>query len=68
MKNSKLKKPELTEFFQVVLKGLLGSLGYKIVRALSGNEALELMVSRGHLPDLILLDVAMPNDCGHEVS
>ena len=53
--------------FQVVLKGLLGSLGYKVVRALSGDEALELMQSRNHLPDLILLDVEMPTESGYEV-
>ena len=52
---------------QVVLKGLLGSLGFKVVRALSGDEALDLMRSRSHLPDLILLDVEMPKESGHEV-
>ena len=52
---------------QVVFKGLLGSLGYKIVRALSGNEAMELMWSRDHLPDLILLDIEMPTESGYEV-
>jgi CheY-like chemotaxis protein len=51
-----------------VLKGLLGTVGYKVVRALSGNEAMELMWSRDHLPDLILLDVEMPTESGYEVS
>ena len=51
-----------------MLKGLLGTVGYKVVRALSGNEAMELMWSRDHLPDLILLDVEMPTESGYEVS
>jgi CheY-like chemotaxis protein len=58
---------DLFSEFQVVLKGLLGSLGFKVVRALSGKEAVELMSSRPHLPDLILLDVEMPSESGHQV-
>ena len=57
----------LHPFLQVVLKGLLGSLGYKVERALSGDEALQLMLSRDHLPDLIFLDVNMPKESGYEV-
>lgn len=53
---------------QVILKGLLVPLGFKVTRSLSGGEGLELMRSRDHLPDLILLDVEMPNDPGYEVS
>lgn len=49
------------------MKGLLGSLGYKVVRALSGNEALELLSTRAHLPDLVLLDVEMPSESGYDV-
>ena len=67
---SNLVIPIFTDLFsdyQVVLKGLLGSLGFKVVRALSGKEAVELMSSRPHLPDLILLDVEMPSESGHEV-
>ena len=48
-------------------KGLLRSLGFEVVRALSGNEALELLRTRNHLPDLILLDVEMPTESGYEV-
>ena len=53
--------------WQVVTKGLLRSLGFEVVRALSGNEALELLRTRNHLPDLILLDVEMPTESGYEV-
>ena len=42
-------------------------LGFKVARALSGNDGLELMNSRGHIPDLILLDVEMPTESGYEV-
>ena len=52
---------------QVTIKGLLGSQGFKVVRALSGVEALKLMGTRDHLPDLVLLDVEMPSESGYQV-
>jgi CheY-like chemotaxis protein len=52
---------------QMVLEGLLGPLGYILTKAMDGNEALELIKSRKYLPDLILLDVQMPDKTGFEV-
>ena len=37
------------------------------MRALSGVEALKLMGTRDHLPDLVLLDVEMPSESGYQV-
>ena len=34
--------------------------GYEVTKCMSGREALELVGSRGFLPDLILLDCVMP--------
>jgi hypothetical protein len=52
---------------QMVREGLLGPLGYLLTQAMDGNEALELIKSREYLPDLILLDVQMPDKTGFEV-
>ena len=51
----------------MVVEGILAPLGYVITAAMDGNEALELMKSREYLPDVILLDVQMPNKTGFEV-
>ena len=51
----------------MVLEGLLKPLGYVITPAMDGNEALEMIRSRRYLPDLVLLDVQMPNKTGFEV-
>ena len=42
-------------------------MGYVITTAMNGNEALELMKSREYLPDVILLDVQLPDKTGFEV-
>ncbi len=47
-----------------VLNGVLGS-DYEIMFATSGKEALEMASS--HIPDLILLDIVMPDMDGYEV-
>lgn len=41
--------------------------GYKVTTCMSGPEALELIDSRGFLPDLILLDCMMPTMSGCEM-
>ena len=50
----------------ILLGELLGNNGYEIIVALSGLEALELVQSN-HIPDLILLDIMMPEMDGFEV-
>ena len=52
----------------MVIEGLLSPLGYILTTAMDGNEALEIMKSRDYLPDLILLDVQMPDKTGFEVA
>ncbi len=42
-------------------------MGYILTKAMDGNEALEIMKSRDYIPDLILLDVHMPDKTGFEV-
>ncbi len=49
-----------------VLEGLIEALGHTSVLAKSGREALEL-ISLGPEPDLILLDILMPEMDGYEV-
>jgi diguanylate cyclase (GGDEF)-like protein len=40
---------------------------YKIIFATSGEKAIELLGSKGNLPDLILLDIKMPGIDGYDV-
>lgn len=47
-----------------VLKGIFGKSGYRILTAKSGAEALE--IARAERPDLILMDVMMPDQSGFE--
>lgn len=47
------------------LDAALGTLGYDVLRAPDGPEALEL--AHRHLPDVVLLDVKMPAMDGYEV-
>ena len=49
----------------LVLEGCLADLGYELVRALGGREAIESVEARA--PDLILLDIAMPDIDGFDV-
>jgi len=49
----------------MLLKGFLASLGYEIIQAKSGEDALEKL--SGNQVDLILLDVEMPGMSGFEV-
>lgn len=49
----------------VVLEKLLSSLPVTVIKALSGNEALSLMIEHEFM--LVLLDVQMPNMSGYEV-
>ena len=51
---------------QTVIELLLEGRGYTVVQAMDGLEALEYLKS-GSLPDLILLDVMMPEISGYEV-
>ena len=51
----------------MVIEGILAPLGYVVTAAMDGNEALELMKSREYLPDVILLDLQMPDKTGFEV-
>ncbi len=44
----------------------LRSIGYKVIEAVDGDEALELALE--HLPDIVVLDVMMPGMSGWEVS
>lgn len=52
-------------FGRRALGGLLAGQGYNLIYASSGLEALE--VVKKHIPDLILLDVMMPEMSGFEV-
>ena len=47
---------------------LLEPLGFVVTCAMNGTEGLSLLDSRDHIPDLILLDVQMPDMSGIEVS
>ena len=48
----------------LVLQGILGNNGYQVITAQSGPEARAL--AREHQPDLILLDVMMPEESGFD--
>jgi CheY-like chemotaxis protein len=52
---------------QTVIEILLEGSGYKVIQAMDGVEALEVLESMSVLPDLILLDVMMPRMSGYEV-
>ena len=46
---------------------LLEAAGYEVVPAVSGREALELLLRNNRRPSLILLDLKMPERSGYEV-
>ena len=48
----------------VVLSAMLADMGYKVVQAGSGEEALDLF--RQRQPDMVMMDVVMPGMGGHE--
>ncbi len=52
---------------RTVLKALLSKLGYEVLLACDGFEAVEAVRSRGNDIDLVLLDVVMPGMSGLEV-
>ncbi len=51
-----------------VIINILRSQGYKVMSALSGKEALDRMKTVKKLPDLVILDVMMPEMTGYDVS
>jgi CheY-like chemotaxis protein len=57
----------LTIILQMVIESFLGPLGYVLTFAMDGDEALELMKTRDHLPDLVLIDVQMFERTGYDV-
>ena len=52
---------------QMVIEDNLSAEGFLVTKAMSGEEGLELLATRTHLPDLILLDISMPTMNGYEV-
>lgn len=52
------------KFLSLVLKGRLEREGIKVFQAFDGKEALELL--KNNIPNLILLDLIMPNMSGFE--
>ncbi len=52
---------------QLVFEGLLSPLGYVVTAAMDGEQTMQIVRSRDHLPDVILLDVQMPGKTGYEV-
>lgn len=50
---------------RMLVKAALQSLGYELIEAVDGEQALELAIARR--PDLVLLDVTMPKLDGWEV-
>lgn len=54
-------EPDMLDLLRLILRRG----GWEVVTAASGNEALQL--ADRYLPDLILLDIMMPQPDGHEV-
>ena len=51
----------------MIIQSVLSPLGYIVISAMDGVEALGLLNCRDHLPDLVLLDVEMAGKSGFEV-
>ena len=50
------------------LELFLTSLGYRVLLARNGQEAVELFREHGHDVDLVLMDVILPNKSGREAA
>jgi len=55
------------DVIQTVVEGILMQLGYSVIRAQSGKEALEYLTDHNGEVDLILLDMIMPGLSGWDV-
>jgi len=53
---------------QVVMKALLGKLGVTATLAVDGQEAVNAIIGRGEVPDVILMDLQMPVMDGFEAT
>ena len=49
-----------------ILRDLLTSVGYELIEAVTGSEGVRL--ARSHRPDLILMDIQLPELDGHEAT
>jgi two-component system KDP operon response regulator KdpE len=54
-------EPQIQKLLEIILE----SNGYKVVQATSGKEGL--ILAANHPPELILLDIGLPDRSGHEV-
>lgn len=54
-------EPQIRKLLQINLE----SNGYKVIQASTGKEGL--MLSASHPPDLILLDIGLPDKSGHQI-
>lgn len=54
-------EPQIQKLLQIILE----SNGYKIIQARTGKEGL--ILSASHPPDLIILDIGLPDRSGHEI-
>jgi signal transduction histidine kinase/CheY-like chemotaxis protein len=55
------------EGLRVIGSALLKAMGFSVITAADGNEALEIFQIRGNTIDLVLLDLIMPGTDGREV-
>ena len=54
-------------FILDVAEKMIGKMGYTVIRACCGEEALELVKNSSSSIDLVILDMIMPDICGDEV-
>ena len=47
---------------------VLEASGYKVIKAKNGNEAIDKLKELGHCPDLVVLDIMMPDVSGWDVA
>lgn len=55
-----------SEDLQILLKRVFESRGYEVLMALNGKEALRILFAGHSIPDLILLDVILPDMRGED--